>query len=316
MYNMTLFIDFPAMNLRQIEVFRAVMLASSVTDAARLLHISQPGVSRMLRHIELQLGLRLFERSRGKLRPTPEAQALYAEVDHVYQGVRRIEERALDLKSGGGLKLRVLASPSTALEVVPQAVSKVMSMYPTARIYMETQLVREMIGQLTRDEADLAISTLQIDHALLASQWVGSWSLACVFGSGHRFAARRRVSLRDVMQETLIAFSPDTPQGRLMADWWRRNRTTPQTRIEVRSGQVACALVASGAGVTIADDLTARAWNHDTLDFRPLVGQPSYDVFVVHRATMPLSALALAFVDRVKEALRTIRRAPNGTGST
>jgi DNA-binding transcriptional LysR family regulator len=59
------------MNLRQIEVFRAMMLAGSVTDAARLLHVSQPGISRMLGHIELQLGLTLFERGRGKLRPAP-----------------------------------------------------------------------------------------------------------------------------------------------------------------------------------------------------------------------------------------------------
>ena len=80
------------MNLRQIEVFRAVMLAGSVTDAARLLHVSQPGVSRMLGHIEVQLGVRLFERGRGKLRPTPEAQALYAEVEHVYRGVQRIDK--------------------------------------------------------------------------------------------------------------------------------------------------------------------------------------------------------------------------------
>ena len=55
------------MNLRQIEVFRAVMLAGSVTDAARSLHVSQPGISRMLSHIELQLGLRLFERRKGRL---------------------------------------------------------------------------------------------------------------------------------------------------------------------------------------------------------------------------------------------------------
>ena len=65
------------MNIRQIEIFRAVMQAGSITGAAHLLHVSQPGVSRMLAHIELQLGLALFERTRGKLRPTPEAQALY-----------------------------------------------------------------------------------------------------------------------------------------------------------------------------------------------------------------------------------------------
>jgi DNA-binding transcriptional LysR family regulator len=298
------------MNLRQIEVFRAVMLAGSVTDAARMLHVSQPGISRMLGHIELQLGVRLFERGRGKVQPTPEAQALYAEVESVYRGVQRIEDRARDLKSGGGLALRVLASPSTALEIVPRAVSELAASFPTARIYMESQLVREMVGQLVRNEADIAISTLPLDHALLESQVVGSWSLACVFGAGHAFERRRTVALRDVMAERLIAFSADTPQGQLIASWWSDHQLEPRAQVEVRSGQVACALAACGAGVAVVDDLTARAWRSDKLGFRPLSRGPSHEAYAVHHAHVPLSALAMAFIERVRSSFRAVRRAP------
>ncbi|MGC3986734.1 MAG: LysR substrate-binding domain-containing protein [Pseudorhodoferax sp.] len=297
------------MNLRQIEVFRAVMLAGSVTDAARLLHVSQPGISRMLGHIELQLGLRLFERSRGRLRPTPEAQALYAEVESVYRGVRRIEDRARELQTGAGLTLRVLASPSTALEVVPRAIAELAAAYPAARIYMETQLVREMVGQLVQREADIAISTLPIEHALLRSEPVGSWTLACVFGAGHAFAARRTLPLHDVMAEKLIAFSADTPQGRLIDGWWRDNgQSAPAAQIEVRSGQAACALVASGAGVAVVDDLTARAWAGARLGFRPLRRPPGFEAFAVTAASTPPSRLAEDFVARVKAAFRAVRK--------
>jgi DNA-binding transcriptional LysR family regulator len=296
------------MNLRQIEVFRAVMLAGSVTAAARVLHVSQPGISRMLAHIELQLGLRLFERSRGKLRPTPEAQALYAEVEQVYRGVQRIEDRARDLKSGAGLALRVLASPSTALEVVPRAVAALASAYPTARIYMETQLVREMTSQLARNEADVAISTLPIGQAMLTAQVVGSWSMGCVFGAGHSFAARRTLALGEVMKERLIAFSPDTPQGQLLAAGWQGTGAAPASQIEVRSGQVACALVACGAGIAIVDDLTARAWRSGKLEFRPLRRAPSCEVFAVRNGSAPPSQLAQAFIERVKLEFKALRR--------
>lgn len=300
------------MNLRQIEVFRAVMLAGSVTGAARLLHVSQPGISRMLGHIELQVGLKLFERSAGKLRPTPEAQSLYAEVEQVYRGVQRIDDRARDLKSGVGLSLRVLASPSTALEVVPRAVAGLVQDFPTARIYMETQLVREMTSQLARNEADLAISTLPIEHALLASQVVGSWSMACVFGAGHAFAARRTLGLREVLKEKLVAFSADTPQGRLVAQAAGRD-AAPPAQIEVRSGQVACALAACGAGIAVVDDLTARAWRSGKLEFRPIVRAPAYDVFAVRNAGAPASRLAQAFVERVKAEFKALRRQPPAT---
>ena len=296
------------MNLRQIEVFRAVMQAGSVTDAARLLHVSQPGISRMLGHIELQLGLRLFERSRGKLRATPEAQALFAEVEQVYRGVQRIEDRARELKDGGGPTLRVLASPSTGLETVPRVLSQLAGRFPAARIYLETQLVREMVDQLVRHEADIAISTLPIEHTLLSSEPVGSWTMVCVFAAGHAFEARRTLSARDVLAHPLIAFSPDTPQGRLIADWCREYGVEPRAQVEVRAGQAACALAAAGAGVAIVDDLTARAWQGGKLAFRPLQKAPVYQAYAVHNANFPPSVLGQAFVERTKAAFKALRR--------
>lgn len=290
------------MNLRQIEVFRAVMLTGSVTDAARLLHVSQPGISRMLGHIELQLGMQLFERTRGKLRPTPEASQLYSEVDRVYQGVQRVERRAQELKEGTGLSLRVLASPSTALEVVPQAVSALTARFPTARIYMETQLVREMVTQLVHHDADIAVSTLPVEHPLLSAQGVGRWSFACVFQPGHALAAHKRIALQDLRDERLIAFSPDTPQGQLITRHWQDKGFQPRAQIEVRSGQVACSLAACGAGVAIVDELTARAWNGQKLSYRPLRAAPTNQVHVLRASNEPPSAVASAFIEEVRKA--------------
>jgi len=296
------------MNLRQIEVFRAVMVAGSVTDAARLLHVSQPGISRMLAHIELKLGLRLFERRRGRLTPTPEAEALFAEVEEVYRGVQRIGQRARELESGGGLALKVLASPSTALEVVPRALAALAATRPTARLYLEAQLVREMVRQLVAHEADIAVSTLPVEHALLSSETVGAWSLGCVFPADHPFVRRRSVGPRDLRAERLIAFSADTPQGRLVDAWRRRDRAWPPAKIEVRSGQAACSLVACGAGVAVVDDLTARLWLGAGLAFRPLSQGPNFPAYAVHNAGIPLSGLARDFIEQVRAAFKAIRR--------
>ena len=70
--------------LRQMEVFRAVMLTGSIKAASQLLFASQPAVSRIIAHTEQTLGLTLFNRVKGKLVPTPEGEALYREVDEFY----------------------------------------------------------------------------------------------------------------------------------------------------------------------------------------------------------------------------------------
>ncbi|RZL96705.1 MAG: LysR family transcriptional regulator [Variovorax sp.] len=296
------------MNLRQIEVFRAVMLANSVTGAARLLHVSQPGISRMLAHIELQLGLVLFERRKGRLLPTPEAQALYAEVSEVYGGIQRVTERAEALKSGANLSLRVLASPSTAMVAVPRAVAALAREYPAARIYLETLPTREMLSRLTGREADLAISTLPTDNPLLASKPVGQWRLVCVFPRGHALSAKRLLRPRDVLNERLISFSTDTPQGRIIADWCVSSKMNAAFSIEVRSGQMACALAACGAGVAIVDDLTAHASRSDDLDFRPIVGSPSLGIYALaHRGFAP-SVLGKRMIELAASSLRQAGR--------
>lgn len=70
----------PAVNLRHIEIFHAVMTTGNLTEAARMLHTSQPTVSRELARFEKVLGLTLFSRTRGRLQPTVQGLRLFEEV--------------------------------------------------------------------------------------------------------------------------------------------------------------------------------------------------------------------------------------------
>lgn len=73
------------MNARQLEIFRAIMRDGSVTAAANSLAVSQPGVSKVLHHLESQAGYKLFERIGGRLVPTMEAHLIYEDADRVFR---------------------------------------------------------------------------------------------------------------------------------------------------------------------------------------------------------------------------------------
>ena len=105
------------MNLRHMEVFRAVMLTGSISGAAEILHVSQPAVSKLLAHAARQSQLVLFERVKGRLVPTPEAQQLYEEVEKLWRGVERVRDvtRGLGDPNSGVLRLAVSASLGTHL---------------------------------------------------------------------------------------------------------------------------------------------------------------------------------------------------------
>ena len=97
------------LNLRQIEVFRAVMMAGSVTAAARTLRISQPAVSRLLRYTEDRLAAPLFSRVKGRIYPTAQARVLYEEVEKVYKGLDSVQDVARTLADNLVGQLRIVA---------------------------------------------------------------------------------------------------------------------------------------------------------------------------------------------------------------
>jgi hypothetical protein len=72
-----------------------------------------------------------------------------------------------------------------------------------------------------------------------------------VFPKGHALSSRHSLSPREVLKERLISFDRDTPQGRIIADWCARSKMEPSSSLEVRSGQMASALAACGAGIAI-----------------------------------------------------------------
>ena len=112
------------MRLRHIEVFHAVMQAGTVSGAAQLLHISQPAVTKVLQHCEARLRISLFERVRGKLYPTPEAQRLFVEVDRMNKDLVAIRRMAASFRRGEIESVRVMATPTLGLSVMPTAIKR------------------------------------------------------------------------------------------------------------------------------------------------------------------------------------------------
>ncbi len=298
------------MNLRQIEVFRAVMATGSTVDAARLLHVSQPGVSRMIRYLESRLDVPLFERIRGRLVATPEAVTLHTEIERVYRGVQHVQDVAAHLRFGAHATLRVLASANTALELVPGAIAKLVRRYPQTSVQFEAVPTREIVKQLVAEEADLAISSAAVDHPALAVHEIGRWALLCAVpatGPGARASPTR---VADAVRAGVITYSPEAPQSPFIEALLQRHGVVPVPRVEVRSGFAACSLVAAGVGVAFVDDLSARAHRRDGVRFIPVPRAPRFPLYRIANANRPPSISATAFVALVSAELSALQRRP------
>jgi DNA-binding transcriptional LysR family regulator len=256
-------------NLRQIEVFRAIMLTGGISDAARALNVSQPNVSRLIRHTEDRLGIKLFERIKGRLYPTAEALTLYEEVEKAYLGIRLVHDMAQDLALSRTGRLRLVCSPSLGLALVPNAITAFRAERPGLRIGLEILPQAALIERVLTHQADLGISMFPSDHPNLLVETLCRGRLVCVLPQGHALAAKPVVTPSDIAGHALISYDRDTPQGQLIEQAFAGEQVPRDIAIEVRFGHTACSLVLAGAGVALVDEFSVTGGIFPGLVVRP-----------------------------------------------
>lgn len=292
------------MNLRQLEVFRAVMSTGSVSDAARLLHVSVPAVSRVLSHTESRLGFALFERIKGRLHPTGEARRLYQEAEQVYAGVRRIGALESELRERRFGLVSIISSPSIGQELVPQAIAHFHAEQPQVHVRFQCLSHELLKAQLLTGQADLGISTLPVDHPGLAARPIARSDLVCICPWSHPLAGATSVTVEDLLAHELIAYAHDTPLAQRIERLFASRGEAPPAAIEVGSPQNACALVHAGAGVALVEEFSLQSWPKAHFRTLRVEGAEPLLADLVHLHGAPLTPAADAFVRSLEDVLR------------
>jgi len=286
--------------LRQMEVFRAVMIAGSVSGAARLLFVSQPAVSKLLAHTETSLGIRLFHRVSGKLVPTADAMHLFDEVKKVYDAAQKVETFVDDLLSRPSGQISVSCSPSLGLSLVPRIVKTFLQRYPDVGLHLHTSLIQDAPQELLSGKSDLAIMVLPLHNPNLRVEPLCQGRMVCIVPQQHRLAARGQVSLHDLAGERMILYSPGIPFGQLIRNAFEHYGCPLPTAIDVPRAELACSLVRRDVGLAIVDEFSVSDGVWNGLAVRPLTEPIPIEISLIR------SRFALASVE-VENFIRTVR---------
>ena len=259
--------------LRQMEVFRAVMLTGSINGASKLLFNSQPAVSRIISHTEQTLGLTLFNRVKGKLIPTAEGEALFKEVDDFYQQALRVDEFARGLAQGPSGTLNVAASPCLTRGLLARAITRFVQRYPKIRVNFRSTLLNSMAQEVLSNKVDLGVSVLPLEHPNLKIVPLTVGRMVCVVPLGHELGQLSAVTISDLARFPLIAHDPGIPFGQLVTAAFRKAGVELTSRINIHQTDVACALVRSGAGIAMVDEFTVDGMGWSDLQILPLTDE-------------------------------------------
>lgn len=292
------------MNLRHIEVFHAVYRAGSISAAARALNVSQPSVSKVLKHAESRVGFPLFRLVKGRLAPTDEAHALFRDVDEIYGRIESLRETVRNLQAGGEGHIRLAVLPSLGLSVAPKAVAQFRLRHPGATFTLQTLHNEDILRALYERKSDLAVAYDAPLHPRLAHTKIGRGELVLLYRREEMPDAPPRLSIDAFRGRDMISLAGSGPVGALYASEILQQDVTVRETIVVQTYYVAAALVRHGAGVAVVDEFTARANLGPDLDFRPLEQAATFGVHCIFLEDRPLSKMTRAFVSTLQSALQ------------
>lgn len=293
------------LNLKQLDAFRAVMVSGSTAEAATLLNISQPAVSRSLQNFEASVDYELFVRRNGRLFPTKEAELLFEELDRLYNSFDHIANIMKNIRPAGYRHLQVVASTPMAQRFLPKAFAVFQELHPNVSISLRIVVKRESKKWLESQQFDLALLSLPIEYPSTSTVHLVSVNAACVVPSGHPLAAKQVIHAADLTEEPFISIAPDTLlRSRVDRAFQALGVERKKMLLETQSSASICQMVGAGMGVSIVDSFTAAAFQDTKIAVRRFEPKLRFDYGLALPVNRQSSHLSNSFVALLKDHLR------------
>lgn len=276
---------------RHIEVFRAIMTSGSLTNAARLLHTSQPTLSRELARLEQLLCYALFTREKGRLQPTANAYTLFEEVQRSYIGLSRIIDTATQLAKQQGATLSVVCQPAFAHALMPSVCSYLQKLVPDIQVSITPQESPLLEEWLSMQRFDIGMTEGQDAPPGTSVTEVLCVDEVCVLPANHPLASKTILSPQDFEGSAFVSLAPEDPYRQQVDQVFEQAGVTRQLQWETASAVSVCSLVSAGLGVAIVNPLTALALQGESMIVRRFSTSIPYQVSVVlpiHRPETPI----------------------------
>lgn len=297
------------MFVRQLEAFRATMLAGTVSGAAALLGVSQPAVSRLIGRLEKEIRITLFDRSKGRLAPTLEAQILYDEVERTFISVDKIREIAADIGTARAGHLHVAAMPAVGLGFLPAAIREFNAEHPNVTITAEVNMSARVEETVAAQHVDFGIGAFPFRRTGLETEMFCRAPEYLVVPTGHALAGKAYVRPKDLADMPFIVL-PRDQANRVVADQvFERAGVPRRIVVETQANAVICDLVRHGVGVGLVDPFTAADYAGRGIAAVPFRPRIEFQVGILYPTHRPLSRVARVFLAILRRRRNALLRA-------
>lgn len=241
---------------RQLEAYNLFMETGTVTAAAERMGLSQPAMSKILAGLEIDLGLKLFQRQRKRLIPTHEAHLLHKEVKRLFESLTDVERFAKDLRNLRSGELRIVSAASLGHTLVADAVADFAEAHPTVAISLNvsSSVGNDVLGQ----NIDVGFSVTHFQHPALTTFPLFHAEAVCVVRRDSPLAGLDVVTAQALEGLDFISFTRNSRMRHLTDAVFEQQRIMRRMNCEVFSSVEANALVARGMGAAIVEPMSVH----------------------------------------------------------
>lgn len=291
------------LTLRHIEVFHAIMQTGSVTGAARLLNVSQPAISAVLKHCEARARMRLFERAGGRLTPTPEALAIFPDVSAIYGRLDSMDRLMQDLAGGRLGAVSLAASFPIANGYLAKAVASFLVERPGVRVALQSLNSPQVLDRVASREVELGITYGPIVNAELETQELVRSNVACVMREDHPLAAADEIRVRDLAPYPIITYLPQAMLRSYVDRALAKAGIEPHISVQVSVSLTGMIMAYHGAGIALVEPYLLASLPLSGLIARPLRPAIELKTLLVRAKAAPESEIMKLFVRHLRREI-------------
>jgi DNA-binding transcriptional LysR family regulator len=292
--------------LRQIEAIRAVVLRGSIRGAAEHLHVSAPGISRIIKHTEESLGIRLFERKGGTFVPAVEARNFFDQLSEVYKGVENLQLALESVKRGEDSELAFASAPSIATYIAPQAIKALRDSYPGLYIDLNIVKYEEAINYVLLEQGEFAIMTTDVDSQGIEVKYLGKVPVKVIVPLSHPLADRDVISVQDLSKEAVIGVDPQDPFGAQLYAPFKDAGLDVTYATRGRFSQTVIGLVRENQGVALIDETSVLNRGFSGVSVKDLSKEYFVSVFLYSKAGHKMSGFAQQVISEITKRLSVV----------
>jgi DNA-binding transcriptional LysR family regulator len=295
-------------SLRQLEALAAVIEAGTVSGAAEVLHISQPAASKLIRDLEADTGLELFERESGRLVPTGRGMRLYEEVERIFGGVNQLARAVEAIRREERGQIVVGVMPGLSGPFMGRALAVFRHQHPDVFVLMESRSSQYLAEAVLLGRLDLAVIISGIAHSSLEAEALPGEPMVCALPRGHPLTRLETVTVKDIGAAPFVSFGSSSATRRALETTFEAAGERLNVVIEANTAPNVAEFVAGGLGLTVAPPIFLESVA-GRVELRPFLPKLEESFTILRPRRARNSTLVTSFIEAVREATAGMRTA-------